>query len=366
MLESWRLATYSFPTPRLIGDCRHRIDALPIGTLELGSSSGETGLGFFWAPSFPDPLPSLDELEAAFARDVAPALGGTTPDALHNRLGHPRCGGVRVGPFADALDLALWDLRAKNLDLPLYRLLGGSDPRVPAYASGLDFNLSLEETCAFFADAARQGFSVFKVKVGHESLAWELDRLHAISEAVGVGATLLVDANEAWTAKDTIRRLHAYRDAGLHVLWIEDPCPREDVKGLSRVAREVPFAYLQAGEYLDTEGRRHLIESGAIDVVNLLDHVSDGLRLAWLAAGHGTRVAVGNTAFDVGVHLAAALPDVLFVEYSLFAYERFAVQAICCEDGHAVAPDRPGHGITLSEGALASQVGRGPQRTCAK
>jgi L-alanine-DL-glutamate epimerase-like enolase superfamily enzyme len=357
VVERWRLASYSFPTPRLIGDCGHRIEALPIGTLELESSSGHTGLGFFWSPSFPDPLPSLAELERAFARDVAPALVGATPDALLNRLGQARGGGVRVGFFADAVDLALWDLRAKELDLPLYRLLGGTEPRVRAYASGLDFNLSLDEACAFFAEAARQGFTAFKVKVGHPELAWELERLRAISEAVGPGATLLVDANEAWSPKDAIRRLHAYRDAGIDVFWIEDPCLRDDVDGLRRVAREVPFAHLQAGEYLDAHGRRRLIEARAVDVVNLLDHVSDGLRLAWLAAGHGVRAAVGNTAFDVGVHLAAALPDVLFVEYSLFEYERFCEEAIRCEDGYAVAPDRPGHGIALAEAALAARVG---------
>ena len=73
-----------------------------------------------------------------------------------------------MGLFADAIDLALWDLRAKGeFGLPLYRLLGGTEPRVRAYASGLDFNLSLDEACAFFAEAGRQGFTAFKVKVGH-------------------------------------------------------------------------------------------------------------------------------------------------------------------------------------------------------
>src|SRR5205085_1810946 len=113
VLCRWRIARHSLPTPRPIGDVHLRIEALPIGSLELESESGATGLGFFWSPSYPEPLPPLGELERAFAEEW-PAYEGCSPFELLHRA-RPR------GVFADAVELALWDLAAKEVGLPLYR-----------------------------------------------------------------------------------------------------------------------------------------------------------------------------------------------------------------------------------------------------
>ncbi len=112
---------------------------------------------------------------------------------------------------------------------------------------------------AFFRQARGLGFHAFKIKVGHPDLAWDLKRLHLLHEAVGTEATIMVDANEAWTPKEAIRRLHAYRDAGFDILWIEDPCLRDDYEGLRQVSEAVPFANINTGEYLDLTGKRRLI-----------------------------------------------------------------------------------------------------------
>jgi L-alanine-DL-glutamate epimerase-like enolase superfamily enzyme len=345
-IRGWRITRYSLPTPRPIGDLRLRIEALPLGSLELESDGGETGLGFFWSPSYPDPLPPLDRLERRFAAEW-PALLGRSPFELLHRLERPR------GVFGDAVDQALWDLAGKELGLPLYRLLGGVEPRVRAYASGLDYHLGDDEAQRFFADAAAQGFTAFKVKVGRQNLARDIERLRLVADAVGPEATLLVDANQAWSAEEAIARMHAYRDAGVDVSWLEDPCARDDVAAAARVRRGVPWAAVVLGEYLNPSEKRAAIEAGAVGVLNLHDNVGDGLRAAWLAAEHGIPVSVGNTAFDVGVHLAAALPDVLYVEWSFLGYDRLADEAIGVDGGYAVAPDRPGHGVSIAEDARA-------------
>jgi len=348
-IDSFKITRYEFPRNRVIGDSQVRIDMHYIGTLELTCGDRHVGLGFFGG--LLSPLPPLVELERVFSTEVWPGLKGQDPFALLNRRSRPRGGNIGASRFAEAVDQALWDLQGKILEMPLYRLLGGTDNRVHAYASGLDYHLTLDETTRFFADAAARGFRAFKIKVGHPDLAWDLERLGAISAAVGAGATLMVDANEAWSPKEAIRRAHAYRDAGFQIYWIEDPCLRDDFDGLATVAREVPFSHINSGEYLDLHGKRLLMEHRAVDILNVHGQISDTRLAAWLAAEYGIPVSLGNTFFELGVHLAASLPEQPWMEYSFQDYDVLVEQPVEFRDGYALAPERPGHGLVLSEDA---------------
>jgi L-alanine-DL-glutamate epimerase-like enolase superfamily enzyme len=349
-LDSYHLTRFELPRQRVIGDSQIRID-IPhyIATLELNSSSGLVGLGFF--SGHIAPLPPLVELERLFEVEVWHGLKDQNPHVLLNRLTRPRGGNIRSNIFTTAVDQALWDLQGKELGLPLYQLLGGTKNRTRAYASGLDYHLTTEEACAFFANAKARGFTAFKIKVGHPDLQWDLARLTAIVEVVGKHATLMVDANEAWSPKEAIRRAFAYRDAGFDILWIEDPCLRDDYDGLAMVAQAVPFSHINTGEYLDLRGKRKLIESHGADILNVHGNISDTLRAAWLAAEYGIPVSLGNTQFEIGVHLAAALPECIWMEYSFLDYNDLLDQPVQFVDSYAIAPEQPGHGLSISERA---------------
>jgi L-alanine-DL-glutamate epimerase-like enolase superfamily enzyme len=344
-IEGYRLRRYEFPRARPIGDSQVRIDMHYVGTLQIHSRSGQTGLGFFGALLFP--LPPVDELERVFAQEVAPGLVGQNPFALLHRQSRPRGGNIRAHMFSQAVDQALWDLTAKELGLPLYKLLGGTSNRVRAYASGLDYHMPLMDACTFFATAAGRGFTAFKLKVGHPDLRWDLDRLAAVGEAVGPDAVLMVDANEAWSPKEAIRRAHAYRDAGFDIYWIEDPCLRDDYEGLARVIEAVPFTHINAGEYLDLRGKRLLMEHRAVDVLNIHGNITQSRQAAWLSGEYGIPVSLGNTPFELGVHLAASLPEAIWMEYSFQDYDHLIADPVQFEGGYAIAPDRPGHGLAL-------------------
>ncbi len=348
-IEDFRITRIQYPRSRVIGDSQVRFDTHHIGVLELVSSSGQVGVGFFGALMYP--LPDQAELTRVFGTEIFPGLQGQTPFALTHRLARPRGGNILAHPFGQPIDQALWDLQGKELDLPLYRLLGGTDNRVRAYASGLDYHMPDDEFQAFFAEARALGFGAHKIKVGHPDLAWDLRRLGLLVEAVGPEATIMVDANEAWSPKEAIRRAHAYHDAGYAIYWIEDPCLRDDFAGLARVAQEVPFSHINSGEYLDLRGKRLLMEARAVDYLNVHGSVGDTLRAAWLAAEYGLPVSLGNTPFELGVHLAAALPEANWLEYSFQDYNQLVNEPVQFDGGYALAPDRPGHGLTLSEAA---------------
>lgn len=358
VIDSYRIARYQFPRNRIIGDSQVRADTHHIGTLELISGSGLVGLGFFGALLYP--LPPLVELQRVFAAEVWPGLHGQVAAGLAHRLSRPRGGNIRAGMFGQAVDQAVWDLHGKEVELPLFRLLGGTNPRVRAYASGLEFHLSLDEVLAFFAEAKTRGFTAFKMKVGHPDVRRDIHRVRAVRDLVGDDALLMVDANEAWSPKEAISRAHAFRDAGLPIYWIEDPCLRDDFDGLALVAREVPFSYINTGEYLDLHGKRQLLVHRAADILNVHGGISDTLRAAWLASDYGIGISLGNTPFELGVHLAASLPEPAWLEYSFQDYDALLVEPVRFADGYAFAPERPGLGLEISESARRDLARQNP------
>jgi L-alanine-DL-glutamate epimerase-like enolase superfamily enzyme len=351
VIEGYQITRFAFPRDRVIGDSQVRAENMYIAALELTDAAGRVGTGFFGALFFP--LPSLEELTRVFETEIKAAVIGQNPFVHTNRLARPRGGNIRALPHAidEAIDQAVWDLKAQALGLPLYRLLGGASNRVPAYASGLEFHLSDAELIGLFGQAAKMGFRAFKAKIGHPDLDWDIHRLQLVRKVVGERATLMIDANEAWSPAEAIRRLHAYHRAGIEFLWIEDPCLRFDFDGLREVARAVPFALLNTGEYLGLSDKRRLIEARAVGILNLHGHFTNSLRAAWLAGEHGLPVSIGNTMFEVGVHLAAALPGSPWLEYSFPNWNELVVEPVRFENGYAYAPEEPGQGMRLSEAA---------------
>jgi L-alanine-DL-glutamate epimerase-like enolase superfamily enzyme len=161
----------------------------------------------------------------------------------------------------------------------------------------------------------------------------------------------MIDANEAWGAKEAIVKLEHIRGAGHELLWVEDPILRNDIDGLRLLRNSVPWTLINSGEYLDAAGKRQLMQAGATDILNVHGQVTDVMRVGWLAAELGIPVSLGNTFLEVGVHMACALPEVEWLEYSFQNFDHLVDQPIEIRDGWAYAPDRPGHGLVLNETA---------------
>jgi L-alanine-DL-glutamate epimerase-like enolase superfamily enzyme len=351
VIEDYRLTRFTFPRDRVIGDSQLHVDTIYMAVLELFDSQGRMGTGFMG--SLLHPLPALDELYRLFETEIRAGFIGQDPFCLTHRLQRPRGGNIRALPYAidEAIDQAAWDLVAQAHGMPLYRLLGGSSNRVPAYASGLEFHLNDADMTDLFGKAAAMGFRAFKAKIGHPDVEWDIHRLRLLRKTVGERATLMIDANEAWSPPEAIRRLHAYQRAGIQFLWIEDPCLRHDFEGLREVSRAVPFALLNTGEYLGLSDKRRLMEARAVDILNIHGHFTNSMRAAWLAGEYGLPVSIGNTMFELGVHVAAAVPGTPWMEYSFHNWNFLLEAPIGLEDGYALAPEVPGHGIRISEQA---------------
>jgi L-alanine-DL-glutamate epimerase-like enolase superfamily enzyme len=357
-IADFRITRFQFARDRVIGDSQVRADDVHMATLELIGEHGETGLGFM--QSLFHPLPAEGEIERAFREECWPTIEGRHAEALAHAVRRPRGGNLRrmTLPFEEALQHAIWDLFAKSVRMPLWKLLGAECRDMNAYASGLDFHLSDAEFERLFAQAAAQGFRAFKIKVGHPDIERDLHRLAILKRVIGANSLVMVDANEAWTPKQAIRSLTLMQRAGHDIFWVEDPVLRDDFAGLKLIQDQCGPTLVNAGEYLDATGKRKLLEARVCDLINVHGQVTDVMRIGWLAADMGAKITMGNTFLEVGVNMALALPGVDWLEYSFQNFEHLVEQPYEIRDGRIYGSEAPGHGLIVSE--LARRTWRRP------
>ena len=349
-VTEYRLTRFHFARDRVIGDSQVRIDHVSVAAIELIDEAGRIGLGF--AQSLLTPLPEISEIERVFADEAWPTLVGKDSAALALAVRRVRGGNVRAMglPFEKGVQDAAWDLLAKQLGLPLWRMLGGERRSIPLYASGLDFHLTDHDFQELFGKAAAQGFRAFKIKVGHPEVERDLHRLSLLSQATGGRGPIMIDANEAWTAQQAVDAIRLFQSEGHKIFWVEDPVPRGDLAGL-QMLRRLGLTRVNAGEYLDLTGKRRLLEASGCDMLNIHGPFGDAMRAGWLANEHNVEVTMGNTFLETGVNVALALPGVEWMEYSFQNMDHLVEEPFAIVDGVIHARDVPGHGLQLSEAA---------------
>ena len=316
------------------------------------SDAGATGIGL--APA--DAGPAIDGL--------AELLVGADPRGvrgLWQRMNDALFKAGAVGVAGDAmssLDVALWDLKGKLAGEPLWRLLGAGEPRVRAYASGLDMPLGDAELGAYYRRMAGNGVSAGKLKVGLD-LERDLRRLAIVRDALAAAPgppALMIDANEYWSPKQAVRRVAAFEEQ-FDLTWVEEPARRWDYAGLRTVTRAIRAA-VATGENLDYLAQyRTLVEHGAVDVVQVGTNaggITGALQVAELAHAFDLTVALMNSPGSYLAHVAAALPNHLMIE--VLAAGRGAIfdRDLELRDGHVHLGERPGLGMVLDEQRLAA------------
>ncbi len=193
------------------------------------------------------------------------------------------------------------------------------------------------------------------MKVGRERLAEDVERVVAMRGHLGAGFPLMVDANMKWTVDLAIRAARAFQPYDL--TWLEEPIPPDDVAGHARVVAQggLPIA---AGENLRSLWEfKALIASGGVtypepDVTNC-GGVTPFMKIAHLAEAFGLPVT-SHGAHDVTVHLLAACPNRSYLEAHGFGLDRYIAAPLRVEDGVAIAPDGPGHGIAFDWDGLSA------------
>jgi L-alanine-DL-glutamate epimerase-like enolase superfamily enzyme len=255
------------------------------------------------------------------------------------------------------VDIALWDILGRSLDMPLWRLLGGRyRDRVPAYASG--GWAPVGGIGKQMLQYAERGHRAVKMRVGLQDASVDdsAARVAEARETLGPGVGIMVDAHGTWSVREAqrfARKVEAY-----DLAWLEEPVSPDNLAGQAevRAATDIPIA---AGESEQTRfAFREMLEARAVDVLQPDPAIAGGLTetrtIAALAAAHGLTVAPhlwgSAILFATGLHLCVSTPCATMLEYSRGhnpLLTDLVEEEIAFEDGHVLAPVRPGLGLTL-------------------
>lgn len=266
-----------------------------------------------------------------------------------------------------AIDIALWDLKAKLNNEPLWRTLGACEGTCKAYASGIDLCLDNEELAAFYRRMAAQGVDAGKLKVGLD-LDEDLRRLQIMYDElsrVSSRPSLMIDSNEYWSPKQAIRWISQIEER-FDLTWVEEPARRWDYHGLRAVSQAVRAAVATGENLNDVSDFYPLVDQHAVDVIEIgagTTGITGAMQVAYLANGFELPVALMNCPGNYMAHLAAALPNHMMMEVVDPGREPCFTVDTRIEGGFIHIGETPGLGITIDEERLAAiQVERPTRR----
>lgn len=262
-------------------------------------------------------------------------------------LGRP---GLAAGAIS-AVDIALWDLKARLLELPLVKLLGQAQSAVTPYGSGGFTSYTEERLQQQLGGWAEAGLGCVKMKIGREP-AKDLARVAAARRAIGPKTELFVDANGAYAVKQALEHAERFQAAG--VRWLEEPVSSDDLAGLRLLRQRAPASMvIAAGEYgYDTRYFRHMLECEAVDVLQAdatrCGGITGFMQAGALCEAFG-RPFSAHTAPSIHLHPSCALGCTLNIEYF---YDHYRIEEMFFEGAAKpvngqLRPDlsRPGLGL---------------------
>jgi L-alanine-DL-glutamate epimerase-like enolase superfamily enzyme len=347
-VERIDVSAATIPTEAPESDGTFEWDSTTIVLVEV-EGGGDRGLGFTYgdesaAVMIERRLASVVEGVDAMAVQAAWAA---MVEAVRN-VGRPGLASHAIS----AVDVALWDLKARLLGVPLVVLLGPVRESVPIYGSGGFTSYSMAELQQQLRGWVDAGIPRVKMKVGR-SPREDVERARAAREAIGSKAELFVDANGAYSRKQALRFAEEFADVG--VTWFEEPVPSDDLEGLRLLRDRAPAGIeIAAGEYgYDLVYFRRMLEACGVDVLQpdatRCAGITGFLRIGALCEAHAAPLSA-HTAPALHVHLGCALAGIRHIEWF---HDHVAIEQLLFDgvpeptrDGR-LAPDRTRAGLGL-------------------
>lgn len=342
---------YRWPKEKPIANGKHVYTHNDLNLLVIETDEGLTGYGCSWA--------------IEFAESMGKAILGQDPlnnERLWQMTYVPKFIGRRGTSCktVSAIDIALWDIKAKAAGMPLYRLLGGAREKVPCYVAGGYYaqGKGIRELQAEMEQYLSWGVHAVKMKVGGVSMEEDRARVKAVREVIGPETTLMLDANCAYKFFEAIRFSHMVEEFDPY--WFEEPVDADDYDGYRKVAAKsnIPIA---CGENEVTRfGFRDLISTGAVSILNpdaaSLGGVTEFMKVASYADANGIILSPHGQQ-QLHIHLDCAVPNVNFAEfyppqYDAKVYEAFQNPVVFNPDGTVSPSQAPGAGLDINRDVL--------------
>ena len=352
-IRAIRSVAVEVPITYALGTSRGTITKAPLLLIDLETEEGVTGRSYLWC-YFPAAMPAI----ASILGEVERVVKGehVAPVDLWGKLAERFAligvqGIVRMAMAG--FDMAAWDALALAAGLPLATLLGSVPRPIRAYNScGLGLMRSPDDVAAEAEKLTAGGFRAIKLRLGYPTLKEDMAALHAVKQRVGPDIAVMVDYNQALGLADALARGRALDGEG--ITWLEEPIRHDDYAGYATLVRELATP-IQIGEnFSESAAMAVALAADAADYVmpdlERIGGVTGWQRAAALAATH--RIAMSSHLFpEISVHLLAATPTCHFLEYVDWA-DKIVEEPLRIVDGCAIAPDRPGNGLTWDKKAV--------------
>ncbi len=352
-IDGLDVSVYTIPTEVPEADGTLAWDSTSLVVVEPRLRGGTIGLGYAFGDTATGTLVRDLLAGVVIGRDVRDTAGAWEAMVRSIRnLGRPGICSMAIA----AVDIALWDTKARCAEQPLHRLLGAGRDAVPVYGSGGFTTYSKERLVDQLSGWVGQGIPRVKMKIGTDrGASWQQDieRISAVREAIGPDTELYVDANGAYD-RTQARRLGERFAQEFAVTWFEEPVSSDDLPGLAQLREALPLD-VTAGEYgYHLDYFESMLDAGAVDVlqadVGRCAGITEWLRVAAACAAHQTPFSA-HCGPSLHAHVACVPSNVRHIEYfhDHARIDEIMFDGVLAPVDGALRPadDRPGLGLTL-------------------